>query len=201
MSTLVAFDIGNVLCRVDLDPFCSAMSSISGVSKEEAYHFLEKNQYDMDVGRRALKEIIKYELNIKEWNLYSYNKIINSWLMCVTPIVEMQKLLKELAENNYKVALLSNIGYDHANYISNLDGFKSCIKHFSCEVGIRKPSKLFFQSFLMEYPEFIGASYFDDKIENINSAAAIGFDAIQFDLNTKNSNELAANEIRKIILK
>ena len=56
------------------------------------------------------------------------------------------------------------------------------VKHYSCEVGARKPSKLYYHSFLQMHPEFKGAIYVDDNKENLEASKEFGFITIRLDL-------------------
>ena len=85
-----------------------------------------------------------------------------------------------------KVALLSNIGVEHAQMMETkleLGGFfPGAIKHFSCHVGARKPSMVYYQSFLLQHPEFFGCLYVDDVADNLNASKAFGFRTFQMTL-------------------
>jgi hypothetical protein len=77
------------------------------------------------------------------------------------------------------------------------------IHHLSYEVGARKPSNIYFQSFLQDYPSWIGCVYVDDRKDNLLTGKKYGFRTIQFDLSTfSSSKEMkeSTNQIKKIIL-
>ena len=78
--------------------------------------------------------------------------------------------------------------------------FNKCIQHFSCEVGARKPSKLFFQSFLMEEPHFHRSIFIDDIDENVEMAKKCGFRAVRFNINDFSDDALAAEKFRQIVM-
>ena len=88
--------------------------------------------------------------------------------------------------HNLQVALLSNIGVEHAAMMNQVlqdgDFFQGAIKHFSCDVGARKPSKLFYQSFLQQHPEFVGSLYVDDLVENLEASRQFGFRTLHMSL-------------------
>ena len=68
----------------------------------------------------------------------------------------MMDFLKELENQDVKIALLSNMGLEHATFIreSLPELFQGRLLHLSCEVGARKPTKLYYQSFLQDHDEF-----------------------------------------------
>ena len=76
------------------------------------------------------------------------------------------------------------MGLEHAAYIRNNhpEVFAGRILHLSCEVGARKPTKLYFQSFLMQHPEFADSVFVDDREENLEMAKQMGFEPHQFSL-------------------
>jgi FMN phosphatase YigB (HAD superfamily) len=100
----------------------------------------------------------------------------------------MIKILDKIrSEEGLEIALLSNIGFEHAKLVHKLLSYDECgfffnHKHFSCEVGARKPTKLFYQSFLMQHPEFQGCLYVDDLQENLDAADELGFRIRKFSL-------------------
>jgi hypothetical protein len=101
------------------------------------------------------------------------------------------------------VALLSNIGVEHAvmmeNTLKHGGFFPDAIKHFSCDVGARKPSMIYYQSFLWQYPEFKGCLYVDDLQENLDSGAKFGFRPFHLDLSKPGVDD-KIREIEKIVI-
>ena len=87
------------------------------------------------------------------------------------------------------MALLSNIGTEHAALMEHSLNvgtfFSGAIKHFSCFVGARKPTALFYQSFLLEHPEFYSCLYIDDLQENLDVGKRFGFQTYRFSLDPK----------------
>src|SRR5208282_4959941 len=99
-------------------------------------------------------------------------------------------LISELVEAGIRVALLSNIGKEHSQYFRKLmatavdsKGISRAIQFFSCEVGARKPSLLYYQTFLYMHPDFKeNCLYIDDLQENLDAAKKLGFKTVKFDL-------------------
>ena len=98
--------------------------------------------------------------------------------------------LDDLKGQGEEVAILSNMGHEHATHIrENYPRiFDGCHLHLSCEVGARKPTKLYYQSFMMQYPHFAGAPFFDDRPENVIAAKEFGLDGRHFELGEFNQN-------------
>ena len=111
---------------------------------------------------------------------------------------------------NTQVALLSNVGLEHAivmekildhHHLHSNKFFSKCVKHLSCQVGARKPTKLYYQSFLQQHPEFEGAAYLDDLQENLDMGKEFGFRPYFFSLEKEQRLTLAKlKDIESFIL-
>jgi FMN phosphatase YigB (HAD superfamily) len=88
----------------------------------------------------------------------------------------------ELQNDGYEIALVSNIGHEHKARIEDSRTFEKCIKFFSCDVGARKPTMLYYKTFLDMHPEFLGALYVDDLAENLAMGEKFGLKPIEFAL-------------------
>lgn len=193
----IAFDIGNVLFHFDLGPIFDILLKM-GIVKDDfqAYEFLSGSfQHSQDIGLFDIKESF-YNFN----NLLStdeLNNIHERWMETFTPSLPMIDIVEELIGKNYKVALLSNIGKDHAALVrQKCKIFDKCIQHFSCEVGARKPTRLYYQSFLIQYGWPNNSLYFDDREDNIAMGSEF-HNSILFDISKYESDEIAAKVMRE----
>lgn len=192
----VAFDIGNVLFHFDLTPLLDLLIGFNIVDNTEmAHEFMGGSfQHSQEIGLYDIKQSF-YQLNSQLSNK-TLQDIHDRWMETFHPSPPMIEIVEELICNHYEVALLSNIGPDHAYFVrNNCKIFNKCIQHFSCDVGARKPTRLFFQSFLIHYGWGRNTKYFDDRQDNI----AIGseyHDGILFDINKFPSDEEAAKSMR-----
>lgn len=198
----VALDIGNVLCHVDFSDFLNQLSEALNITIDEANYFLNRSQKLHDLGLTVMADELRDHFKIK--STVTINKLLNSWDLCITPDFEVLDMYNRLSEKDgLQVALLSNIGLEHAvlmeKVLSHNGFFKNSIKHFSCEVGARKPSKLYYQSFLWEHPEFRGCVYVDDVEANLATGQKFGFLPYHFDL-SKMIIQDELPEIEKMIL-
>lgn len=198
----VALDIGNVLCRVDFSNLLIDFSEALNITPEEALHFINRSQKMHDLGLTIIRDELKEQFNIK--SPATINRLLDSWNQCVIPDLTVLDTYNHLTANhNLQVALLSNIGIEHAalmeTVLAHNGFFQNAIKHFSCEVGARKPSLLFYQSFLMQYPQFRGCVYVDDVVENLEAGKKFGFQTYHFALD-KMDVQVELPEIEKLIM-
>lgn len=197
MDRPFCFDIGNVLCRVNLDAFTAKLVDLGHVKDTtEGTFFLEGIQAPTDIGLYALEEAVLRYFKLSHEDLMVLKK---AWKHAVTPVPAMTNFLHELKDKRHVVALLSNIGFEHAKLLRKIPEYNMCIQHFSCEVGARKPTKLFFQSFLLENPGYYGSYFVDDRIENLDSAAKFGFIPIKFNLEFIKDDNDALKELKSLI--
>lgn len=188
----IALDIGNVLCRVDAVPFLEKLSETFNITIPEATRFLKRFQQLHDLGYTTMEDELKDQFGAKSPVILK--KLVDAWNDSVMPDLQMITTLNNIrAEHGLKVALLSNIGVEHASKLESKlahgDFFPNAIKHFSCFVGARKPSTIFYQSFLLQYPEFKDCLYVDDLQENLDASKAFGFKTFRLALDEANPDD------------
>ncbi len=197
-SKQFAFDIGNVLFRFDPAPIAKLFVDLE-ISKdiESAYTFLiDSFWHSQEIGLYNLKQsfyILKPSLSNAK-----LQEIQDVWESIFTPSLPMIDVIDELIGNGHNVALLSNIGPEHAIIARNCKAVNKCYQHFSCEIGARKPTRLFFQSFFIRYGWGKTSMYFDDRQENIDMGKEY-HNSILFDLNKFSSDEEAAKQMSTYI--
>lgn len=190
----IALDLGNVVVNVDFTVFLTQLSKTLNVSMEDVNYFLNRTQKLHDMGLTLMSDELADHFGIKSPAII--NDLITAWDLTISSNMIMLDKLKSLIKNgDTKIALLSNIGIEHSasmRIILTPDIFDNCIRFFSCDVGARKPSYLYYKTFLDIHPDFKGCTYLDDRIENIEAGKVFGFNAIQFVLNDfKSENELS----------
>lgn len=201
MRTPLALDIGNVLVRLKLERLVDRLVKMKLCSLEEGDFFQQKIQPMLDIGILTIETALKDTFNI---TMPQIEELLSVWDTTIEQVEPINKVLAEL-HDQHEVALLSNIGFDHAEMIREdfHPAFNECIQHFSCEVGVRKPAKLFFSSFLNEYPYFRRATYLDDLAHNVHMAKKCGFIAMQFTIENITDDNKAAeylkNNVEKLV--
>lgn len=180
----VALDLGNVLLEIDFTSFEEAWQQLGYHEKEHYMDFLNDLHGQQDVGLTTVMRHLKERFNTAPEDL-SFMK--EAWDGIVKPNKQMLGFVRSLEnELDTKVAILSNIGLEHSELLRTkypfILGDGNRILHLSCEVGVRKPTKLYYQSFVWDHPEFKGAVYLDDLKANCERGREYGFNSIQFEL-------------------
>ena len=192
----VSFDIGNVLCHVDTAKLKTFILDIGIVSSEaELNEFIGKIHKQQDIGECNLKQgLIRINPQLDESVIQQLHDV---WSDIARPSNVMLDLVEELIHiHGYEVSLLSNVGFDHAELIrQKCRIFDKCNQHFSCNIGIAKPSVQFYQSFISKYGWDSSVLFFDDRPENINAASGY-LTGVLFDIEKYDSDEAAAQVIR-----
>lgn len=198
----IALDIGNVLCTVYTQPFIEYLSETFNVPLHEAQYFLKRFQRIHDLGYTTMEDELKEKFGAR--SQITIKKIVQAWNDSVVPYEPILDIFNDMRlRHGLKVALLSNIGVEHAEMMKEKlkhDGFLAdSVKHFSCDVGARKPSSIYYQSFLLQYPNFQGCLYIDDLDENLEVGAKFGFKPFKFDLTGPDVNQ-KIYEIEQLII-
>lgn len=192
----VCLDVGNVLVHVDFSIFTKQLSRDLNITMEEAEYFMNRTHALHDMGLTKMADELRDHFKIKspliiKDLLVSWDKVITPNFAIMDRLVDIQNL------HGLQIALLSNVGLEHAIQMEQMLGlggiFEKSVKHLSCHVGARKPTKLYYQSFLLQHPEFQGCAYLDDLQENLNVGAEFGFRPFLFNL----SEEPAINHVRE----
>ena len=197
----IAFDIGNVLCRTDFTRFSRLVEEFGfGDSAELLDYF----QAPMDIGLCSLRNALKHLCNPihKHHDPNTLRIMDEEWLKIIKMSEPMLQMVKGLLDDRWAVALLSNVGQEHAKYMTEqYPILNRCSKHFSCDLGVRKPSELFYQSFFRRFPAepFSDTTpFFDDRAENVLSARSY-FRSVQFSLKFFDDDQAAAAALREFL--
>lgn len=180
MTQHAAFDLGNVILEVDMNPFWQLVSEL-GVDEEDMHRFIRLVQRPEFCGLVDMQDLLE-----DEFEPYEADMLMKAWCDGLKPNQQMVNFLSSLRHEGFKIAFLSNIGLTHLNYIREncLEMMSMAqVQHMSCEVGVAKPNLLYYQSFLMQHDDFAGCVYLDDRQENVVMGAKCKFDSIRFDLN------------------
>jgi hypothetical protein len=194
----LVLDIGNVLCNMDFSPFNSLLSPYIGLNGDEIEEVLKSMQPLHDLGLTTLYSFLKSKYDVVK---YIDKRVLeDAWCKTLIPNKKIISIFDEFAEENYgniNFAITSNMGLEHTQLMKDtlLESkfLISCFEHFSCEVGARKPSKLYFSSFLNEFyrvernrfknMKFI---YLDDNMNNVKIGSGYFDKSYLFDISKEN---------------
>lgn len=181
----VALDIGNVLVHCDFDSFISKLSKALNITKDEATYFMNRSQKLHDLGLTVMTDELKDHFKIRSEAIIE--ELVDAWNgIIVADLAILDKLNRMIDKSGLQVALLSNVGLEHAvrmeRILSYGGFFQRAIKHFSCHVGARKPTLIYYHTFLELHPEWQGCPYIDDLQENLDASKQFGFKTLRFSL-------------------
>ncbi len=188
----VCFDIGNVLCDVIAQPFLENLSETFNISVSDAGRFLKRFQQLHDLGYTTMADELQDHFNVR--SSVTIKRLVKAWNESVIPNQFILGKLNELQhKEGLQIALLSNIGVEHAELVKEKMAsggfFDKSIKHFSCFVGARKPTSIYYQSFLQQYPDFKGCLYVDDLQVNLDASKAFGFQTFRLALDEPDASD------------
>ena len=192
MNRYLCLDVGNVLGRLDMKPFIKALEFYTGSSEELSYEYLAHIQKVQDLGLYSIRNELKYKFNVDSNVLEA---LLESWNQILTPDERALNFYANMIDKfGLRVMIVSNVGIEHSkNFDVIFDKhsfFKKAIKHYSCFVGARKPTPVYYHLLNEMYPEFRGAVYVDDMVENLEMGERFGFRTHHLNL-----SEIAPNSI------
>jgi len=194
------FDVGNVLFHVNFDKFNKRLNDLNihfqNTSKLKT--FVDDIQAHQDLGIVNLEQALRHHLGVDDKFIPA---LVEEWNNCLQPNIKMIDFFEKIKSSKFynefrlidpKVAIASNMGVDHYNFLRNQypNLFKGIDVFISSKIGARKPSNLFFQSIILDYPAYRGALFIDDRKENLETASGY-FQTYHFDLQQlSNSSKL-----------
>lgn len=179
----IAFDLGNVLIRVDHERFCRRLGEVACLPPREVYAivFHSRLEPDYDTGRLSSWEFYQEVCHRLGINL-PFPRFCQWWQNIFDPMEGMDEVVEALA-GRYPLYLASNTNDLHFSYIyrrfpllHHLTGFV-----LSYRVGSRKPEAAFYQALIQAVgrpPEQI--LFVDDKAPFVEAARTQGLSAWQF---------------------
>jgi HAD superfamily hydrolase (TIGR01509 family) len=180
----LAFDLGNVLVKVDHRRFCRSLAALTGKTPEEVYAavFHTGLEPGYDTGRISSREFHHRVQEHFGLNL-PFPRFRQIWTEIFDPLEDMEEVVARLAQH-YPLYMLSNTNELHFQYIQEY--FASLLSYFrafilSYQVGSRKPEPQIFQALLRQAglpPEQI--LYLDDREDFVAVARSHGLAAWHF---------------------
>ncbi|MDI6853144.1 MAG: HAD family phosphatase [Deltaproteobacteria bacterium] len=181
--TAVAFDLGNVLIRVDHGRFCQRLAEAAGVSSVEIFDavFNSGLEPQFDTGRLSSEEFYREVCRLFGINP-PFPLFAQWWQDVFDPMEGMAEVVAELA-GLYPLFLVSNTNELHFDYIYRRFPLLRHVGRFilSYRVGSRKPEPAIYLRLIREIarpPE--QCLYIDDKAPFVEAARRHGLQAWQF---------------------
>lgn len=194
-------DLGNVVVETRFDDFLACLAKhTNSPSNEQAWNFLIKIQKEQDLGMIDMFQALKEETH----NLSStaIQEIIVEWDKILYMNDEMKSFILSILDPKIKnVCLTSNMGSNHGAIMRRVlteEVYDRCIPFFSYEVGARKPQYLYYKTLLDMYPQFKGATYLDDRLENVEMGNKFGLNSIEFALDRFSSPDELRLKLKQI---
>jgi len=180
----LAFDLGNVLVRVDHLRFCRGLGELAGWPPQEVYAAVFQSGLEpgYDCGHLSSREFHRRLQALFRLDL-PFSRFRDLWNDIFDPLEDMEEVVAHLARR-YPLYLLSNTNPLHFRYLR--ERFASLLKHFralilSYRVGSRKPEAAIFQALRRSAglpPARI--LYIEDKEEFVAAARTHGLTAWLF---------------------
>ncbi len=181
--TAIAFDLGNVLVKVDHGRFCARLGTLLHAAPREVFDavFASDLEPRYDTGRLTSREF--YQGVMARFNRpVPYSLFCHLWNDIFAPMEGMAEVVAALAQK-LPLFLLSNTNALHFAYIRQRFPI---VRHFqrfilSYEVGRRKPEGAIYQALIRmlgQAPEH--CLYVDDKEPFVAAAEAHGLQAWHF---------------------
>ncbi len=182
--TAIAFDLGNVLVKVDHGRFCRGLGTLTQKSPEEVFQavFATDLEPGFDTGRITPEEFYR-RITTKFQVSLPYPRFCTLWNEIFAPMNTIEEILIHL-QPRYPLFLLSNTNTLHFQYIQKM--FPNILQYFhafilSFLVGSRKTEPGIFQALIREVghaPEHI--LFVDDKLPFVEAARGHGLVAWHF---------------------
>ena len=179
----VVFDYGQVISLPQDPKVIDYIAGRIGADRDKFYNTLWEQRKEYDRGTITAMEYYRVVLSRLGVNLddETINELIETDLKSWTYInAGTISLMEDIKKAGYTLGILSNVPHDFLAWAKeNLPVFSMPqIRLFSCELGLIKPEKAIYEKLIAVSgvnPEEL--VFFDDKIENIQSAVYMGIKA------------------------
>lgn len=194
----IVFDFGGVLGGTSNELLAERFQQELDISYEEAFSLI-----------KAMKEASKADISKKDfWQSYAERagiELPENWLVrtkelklqSIVKNPESYKLIQDLLQQGYKLAILSNTTPERASRIREIgcyDFFNPVV--LSCEIGVKKPHSKAFEILLARSGTSAkNCLFIDDKKDNVQKAIKLGFEAILFQSVKQLRSELESRNI------
>lgn len=194
----MAFDLGNVLVRVDHFRFCRRLAALTALSPDAVYQAVFDSGLEpaYDTGRLSSREFHRRIISHFGLSL-SYPRFRTLWNEIFDPMEGMAEVVERL-KARYPLLLVSNTNPLHFRYLRERFPLLGHFRRFvlSYRVGHRKPEAAIYQALIRQAgrpPEQI--LFLDDKVPFVEAARAHGLVAWHFVDPVKFRRQLTRNRL------
>ncbi|MFH2113903.1 MAG: HAD-IA family hydrolase [Spirochaetota bacterium] len=188
MIKAVAFDLGNVLCKLDRDACNAALAIHSPLSADEVGRLLwgGELEHDSETGRNDSHEYfrrIKYL--IRGDQTWRYEEFRDEYMNALVPHPPGEQAVARARELGLRVFILSNTSFLHSRFIFSREILATIPELYalSYKVGVMKPEPAIWRWLLERSGLAAGEClYFDDVPAYCRVGASLGFQASVHDL-------------------
>jgi HAD superfamily hydrolase (TIGR01549 family) len=182
MIQAAIFDIGNVLLKFNYLVAAERLRLVNGLDELPEREIVVQAKQDLEAGRIGRAEFLDIATGVFQHS-GDQESFLEIWRDIFHPNLPMVEFARSLS-GKMPVYLLSNISCIHREFIFAEYDFFSIFRDgaFSYELGCLKPEPEIYRRALAKFslcPEAV--VLFDDMLENVESARAGGWQALQYD--------------------
>ena len=180
--SIILFDLGNVLVRVDYGGFLRTLGFDHEMAARELYELLEEDSRAYEMGKVTAEEFLGV-INAKLQRSYTFEEFRRAWVSILpSPVPGVSKLVERLV-SEYRLMLLSNTNELHFRHSTEsfpiLRHFERCF--LSYQVGALKPEPAIYQCVLKDVdvpPRQV--LFIDDLEQNVQAGRNAGMVGVVF---------------------
>lgn len=183
MTPALVFDLGNVLARFDPKTFVPLeIADPAAAAALYAALFESDIWYRLDEGTLQEEEALELVGQALPQYRHLAARLLAVWDKYLTPIREMEPLLRQLKEKGYRLYLLSNASKRFYQYRSQLPALGLLDGQIiSADYRVAKPKARIYQILCETYHLQPQQCFFtDDLPQNVQAAQAAGWQAVPF---------------------
>lgn len=180
--SIILFDLGNVLVRLDHAAFLRTLGFDHQMTEAELYHLLEDDARAFEMGKASAKEFFA-GVNTKLGKSYTFDQLRKAWVSVIASAVPGCSELLERLAGTYRLMMLSNTNELHFQHTVEMLPVLQRFERFflSYEIGALKPDRRVYEYVLKHVDVPAGRILFIDDLEqNVQAAEGVGMGGIVF---------------------
>jgi len=180
--SIILFDLGNVLVRLDYAAFLRTLGFDHQMTKSELFHLVEDEARAFETGKSSAMEFLGV-INARLGKSYTFDQFRRAWTAILPePVPGSPQLLERLA-GKYRLMMLSNTNELHFQHtVQMIPSLKRFEKFFlSYKIGALKPDRAIYE-YVLKHVDVPAQRilFIDDLEQNIEAAESVGMSGIIF---------------------